>query len=392
MNRLFNFDRKITFDISYTAFLKIILVAVLFLVLYLVREIILMMFVAIVIASGIDPWIDFLQKRKIPRWVSTLFIFLLLVGILILIIYVLIPPISEQIQQLIQTLPQYFEALSQELGRENLNLLKTETQDIGEVVSSVTSRVGKAAVGTFSNIIGGVISLIVILVLAFYFVVEEDNFKKFIRSITPLRHRPYIDNLVGRLQLQIGKWFRGQLTLGIVVGTFVFIGLKILGVKYALVLALLAGILEIVPYIGPVLSAIPAVLLGLAQSPFLALLIILLYIIIQQLENHFLVPKIMEKVVGLNPLVVILVLLVGAKLAGVLGAILAVPVATAVHVFATDIFEKKDIKDREKLQKEICRVKTEEEIGLTKRELEKQDKVKEEIFRKLKRDSETDKK
>jgi len=196
-----------------------------------------------------------------------------------------------------------------------------------------------------------------IFVLSFYFIVEEGSFKKFIRSIVPFRHRPYVEDLVGRMQLQVGKWLRGQLLLGLIVGVVIYVGLSLMGVKYALVLALVAGILEVVPYIGPVISAIPAVLIASAQSPLLALLVVILYFLVQQLENHLLVPKIMQKVVGLNPLVIILVILVAVKLAGVLGAIVAVPAATLISVFLKDMFDERDKKDEDKLKTEICEPK-----------------------------------
>jgi predicted PurR-regulated permease PerM len=122
-----------------------------------------------------------------------------------------------------------------------------------------------------------------------------------------------------------------------IVGCLTYIGLYFLGIKYALTLALVAALLEIIPYIGPILAAIPAVILGFAQSPFLALLVILLFVVIQQLENYIIVPQVMKKTVGLNPIVIIIVMLIGAKLAGVIGIILAVPVAAAVAEFLKDI-------------------------------------------------------
>lgn len=377
-------NRKVTFDISYSAFAKVVIIALLLLFLYLVREIILLMFVAIVIASGIDPWIDFLQKRKIPRWLSVLVIFAFLIALVILIICLLIPPITQQIQQLVQILPQYFNILLEQLGKQNIISVESSLQGADKIVETFSTRLGGLATnlyGTFSNIIRGIISVIVIFVLAFYFVVEEDNFKKLIRSVTPTKHRPYAEDLVDRIQMQIGRWFRGQLLLGLIVGVLVFIGLSLAGVKYALVLALLAGILELVPYIGPIISAIPAAFLSFTQSPLLGLIVIGIYILVQQLENHLIVPNVMKKVVGLNPLIIILVILVGGKIAGVLGAILAVPIATALHVFFLDIFEIRDQKEKARLQKEVCAIKP-HEAGLTEKELKYYEKLQKDVCEK----------
>jgi len=139
----------------------------------------------------------------------------------------------------------------------------------------------------------------------------------------------------------MGRWFQGQLLLGVIVGVLVYLGLWILNVRFALLLAIIAGVLELVPYIGPVLAAIPGVILALFQGPFLlAVWVLLLYIVVQQLENYLIVPLVMKKAVGLNPVVVIIALLIGGKLAGVIGILLAVPAAAVLAEFFRDIKRK----------------------------------------------------
>lgn len=351
-------NRKVIFDVSYATFLKAVLIMLLLLLLFAVREILLLMFVAIVLASGLDPLIDWLQKRKIPRAVSSLFLFLVLIGLIALIVYLLVPPLIDQVQQLIDVLPGYMETLFEKVAEYTGYSQEQSMEKAREIVDSLDDKIGSAAssvYGWVASLFGGFISVVIIFVLAFYFIVEEDSFKKFIRSLVPTKHRLYADDLVGRTQKQVGKWLRGQFLLCLVVGILTYIGLSILGVEYALVLAILAGLLEIVPYIGPIISAIPAIIIALSQSPVLVLLVIALYFVVQQLENHILVPKIMQKVLGLNPLVVILVILVAVQLAGILGAILAVPLATVISVFLKDIFEDRNKKDEQVLQEEICK-------------------------------------
>lgn len=351
-------DRKVVFDVSYATFLRAVLIILLLLFLFAVREILLLMFVAIVIASGLDPLIDWLQKKRVPRAISSIILFLILIGLIALIVYLLVPPLVDQIQQLIDVLPGYMENLLEKISEFTGYSQEQSLKKAQEIVNSFDDKIGNAAssiYGWVASLFGGFISIIIIFVLSFYFIVEENSFKKFIRSLVPAKHRPYTDDLVGRIQFQVGKWLRGQLLLGLVVGILTFIGLTALGVEYALVLALLAGLLEIVPYIGPIISAIPAALIALTQSPLLCLLVIALYFVVQQLENHILVPKIMQKVLGLNPLVIILVILVAVQLAGILGAILAVPLATAISVFLRDVFEDRNKKDEEELKREICK-------------------------------------
>ena len=371
-------NKKIVFDLSSNSFVKLVAFVLLVIFLYLVRDLLLMIFVAIVIASGLDPLIDFFHKRRIPRTLSLLVVYVFLIAIITSIVYILVPPMIEQVQQLVVILPQYFEIVSNYLG-ENFSMFEQEVGNIEEVTKSLTGKFGDFATNiydTLSGFLGGLLTLIIILVLSFYFTVEENNFKKFIASITPTKHRPYIEDLVKRIQRQIGLWLRGQLTLAIVIGILIFIGLTILDVRYALILALLAAVFEIVPYIGPIIAAVPAVFLAFNQSPATGLLVIGLYILVQQLENHVLAPKIMGKTVGLNPLIIILVILVGSKIAGVMGAILAVPVATAIQVFLKDVFEIKDAREVAKLKDQMCSTDNDIDLkGLTKKEIEQKKKL-----------------
>jgi len=172
-------------------------------------------------------------------------------------------------------------------------------------------------------------------------VVEENAIKKLVWSIAPEKHQVYVMQLINRIQKKIGLWLRGQLILCLVIFVLSYIGLLILGVKYALMLALIASITELVPYIGPIIGSIPAVVLAFAQSPMLAVFVVALYYGIQLVESNILTPKIMEKAVGINPIISIVALLVGFKVAGVVGAILSIPVATAVSVFVKDVFDSK---------------------------------------------------
>jgi predicted PurR-regulated permease PerM len=170
-------------------------------------------------------------------------------------------------------------------------------------------------------------------------IIEEDNTKKFITSVSPKKYQEYVIKLMDRISLRMGQWLRGQLILSFTVGFLVYIGLSILGIKYAFVLALIAAITEIIPYVGPFLGAFPGVLIGFTISPLTGVFTILLYFIIQQMENSFLTPKIMSKAVGLNPVIVIISILVGAKIGGPIGAIISIPVAIILSIFLKDFMD-----------------------------------------------------
>jgi predicted PurR-regulated permease PerM len=175
-------------------------------------------------------------------------------------------------------------------------------------------------------------------------VVEEKDLKGVARLLIPVRYQPYLFQVAGRMKEKMSAWLKGQLILCLIIGLAVFTGLSILGVKYALVLGLIAGFLEIIPYVGPWIAAIFAVFIALGQSPMLALFVLIMFAVIQWSENNLLVPKIMQKAVGLNPIISILAIITGAKIAGFLGVLFAIPIASALSIFLQDFFNKDEEK------------------------------------------------
>jgi len=193
------------------------------------------------------------------------------------------------------------------------------------------------------SVFGGAFSFLMIIILSFYLAVQDDGVGYFLRLVTPLSHEKYVIGLWERSREKIGQWAKGQLLLGLIVGVLVYLGLSILQVKYALILALLAAIMELIPFFGPVISAVPAVLLGLSDNLVLGLLVLGFYIIVQQFENHLIYPLVVRKIVGIPPILVIIVLFIGAKLAGFLGLVLAVPITTVLLEMAADYQKRKHI-------------------------------------------------
>ena len=209
---------------------------------------------------------------------------------------------------------------------------------IKEFASSFSNTVFQTTKGVAS----GIVSFITILVISFYLTVEENGMKNFIKYLTPFKHQAYITILVNKIQKKMGAWVLGQVILSAVIFGLVFIGLTALNVKYALVLALLAGLLEIVPYIGPFVSGAIATFFAFLQSPTLAVAVIILWVVTQQLESNVIVPIVMSRSVGLNPVMVILGILTGATLGGIIGILLAVPVMSAFSVFISDVIEGRE--------------------------------------------------
>ncbi|MFA7319658.1 MAG: AI-2E family transporter [Parcubacteria group bacterium] len=335
---------KQTIDISAGIVIKTVLIILALWFLYLVKDIVLLLFIAVIIAAAIDPAVNFLQKKNIPRSAGALLIYLLLFSIIALVISFLIPPLGSQMRDFSSHSGQYLKSTGAEF---NLNDGFFSTDNINVAVGKVISEFGNSltdvANNIFSKTIGvfsGLISTIVVFSMAFYMVMTEDGIKKFVVSITPQKKKAYAANLTDRIKDKIGKWMAGQLVLMVIIFALDYIGLSLIGIPYALVLAILAGILEIVPYVGPIVAAVPGVILGFLVSPVTGLLALVIYTIAQQFEAHVVVPQIMKKAVGLNPVATIAAILIGFNLAGALGAIISVPAATAISLFISDLMDK----------------------------------------------------
>jgi len=255
-----------------------------------------------------------------------------------LVVTLIFPSLSVQVKQLAINFPEFMEQIGlsvQEFwGKYNVggnlqNVLDKFSQGLEQATSSIF--------GTIINLFGGLFSAGIVLVISFYLAVQEKGVKRFLVSLTPTEHHHYASDLIERIQSKIGGWMRGQILLMLIIGVLTYIGLFFLDVKYALTLALIAGLFELIPYVGPFIALIPAAILAFIQAPLLGLLVVILYVVIQQLENYVIVPQVMKKTVGLNPIVIIIVMLIGAKLAGVIGIILSVPLTASIAEFLKDL-------------------------------------------------------
>ncbi len=328
------------FENSTKIILKVTFVVLVLAFLWVIRDIILIFLLALILASAMDPMVEYFNIRRIPRAVSVLAVYALVLGFIAFALWLIIPSVIYQFQIIQNNLPAYTHALQEKLGPGLASEL-----GIAEVFRGVVESVGGGAgfiSGTF-GVFNGLLSLITVLVISFYLVAEERGMKKFIASLVPDHHQDSVIHLVGKIQRKMGLWVIGQVILSFAIFSFTLIGLLILRVPNALILALLAGALEIIPYIGPFVSAIPAVIVAFIISPTLGLAVVILYIIIQKTEGYVLVPKIMEKTVGTSPLVVLLALLIGLKLGGVMGLLISVPLAGAVNVVIYEFWGRKNL-------------------------------------------------
>ncbi|MEA2112616.1 MAG: AI-2E family transporter [Patescibacteria group bacterium] len=344
--------KDISININSGTIIRTILFLLLLVFLYYFRDLVLIILTAIVIASSVEPLAKWFIKRKIPRVLAVILVYLGAAGIFVGIFVTFLPLIIEETSNLSEAIPQYVEAVNFWPSINDSGFLSGQTVQnitsgfsVNEILSGLKSTVNHTFNGfwqTVSSIFGGLLSFILIIVFSFYFAVQEYGIANFLKIVTPLKHEKYVIDLWKRSQLKIGRWMQGQLLLALFIGILVYLGLMILGVKYALLLAILAALAELIPLFGPILAAIPAILIGFMDGgTSLGFMVVGLYVIIQQFENHLIYPLVVKKVVGVPPLMVIIALLVGAKLAGFLGIIIAVPIAAVLMEFANDMEKQK---------------------------------------------------
>jgi len=321
-------------EISTSTFIRLILILLGFWFVFAIRDIFVLLFLVIILVAGLSPTVDRWAKN-ITRPGAVISVFLLLFIILAGIFSLIIPPLINQIQEFSINLPKYSDILSNQgdgflpqlaesIGK-NLNQLSGSLSNIGELLLSRTV-----------GFISGVVAIITVLVLTFYLLLEENGMKKIFHGIFPKSTHEALSETTKKIAGKLGAWVRGQIYLMFVVGFFTTIGLFIIGSPYALTLGLWSGLTEVVPILGPWLGAAPGVVVGLAQSPLQGLLTMIVYLIVQQLEGNILVPRIMSKAVGLNPVIVIIAIIIGGKLYGLMGVLLSVPLAATISVVAED--------------------------------------------------------
>ncbi len=316
------------------------LLGVLFLV-FLIKDIVAIFLISVIVFIGLNPLVNKLANYKIPRSVSVISLYLMFFGLIVFMFYLITPQILNQVKDMSESLPSFVADLHESFDfvpeyNEFSVGFKNSFDDFANNFSSYIGDIFSVATRFF----GILTSFVLILILVLYMTVAGDEIETFLKSIFPKSKSEKVARRIKMIQVKIGSWLRGQFILMLAVGSLSFIGLTILGVDYALTLAVLAGILEIIPLFGPLFSAIPAIFIGFTQSPTLALLVLALYVGIQQLENHLLVPKVMQKTTGLSPVVILLAVLIGGKLLGFLGIVLAVPLALVVSVFLEEVIEK----------------------------------------------------
>lgn len=337
-------EKVTNISITTGTFVRILVVGAVAYALWLLRDLALLVITAIVIASAIEPGVEMFMKYKLPRILAVVVMYLAVFGSLFAIFFFLAPPIVEDLRGFVVSAPSHLATLDLPPSVQNyvdasaVSFQSDSLLDALFTLPSALSHASGEALQIASGFFGGLFALVLVIVLSFYFAIQETGVEQFLRLVAPQKHEDYVVGLWQRAKKKIGLWMQGQLVLSLIVGVIVYLGLLLLGVPYALLLAIIAALFDLIPIFGSVVAGLVGTAIAFAVGgPTLAFFAAGLYFIVNQLEAHLIYPLVVNKVVGIPPLMVILALIAGGALAGFLGILLAIPVAAALREFLDDV-------------------------------------------------------
>jgi predicted PurR-regulated permease PerM len=332
---------EVRFELSWRTFWQVLIFLLIVVILYLARRAFGVLFVGIVIALGIDPLVGFLEKRRIGRLLGTIIVFLLGFFILVTAAYFIVPVLALEAGKFLGDLNQI---VSKVVGFGlPENIIREFTLSLDKALGIITAAPASIT-GAISSVFGKIVAVVATFVIAFYLSIDKRGTERLLQVIMPDVYERPVLTVFERFKTKIRRWLGAQLALSLLVGIIVAVGLWLLSVRYAVILGLLAAILELVPIIGPVVAGAVAFLAALSNSFALALYVVGFFFLVQQLENHVLIPILLGKTINVHPVIVLVALLGGAQVAGFIGVVLAVPIAVLAQEIFNYLAEKKDRK------------------------------------------------
>jgi len=331
-------NKQLTINITAGTIIKILIILGITALLWQLRELVLIIITSIVLASATEPGIRFFTKFKLPRVFSVLIVYVAVIGMFIGLIYSFVPVLLQETSGLLKDMPTLTEALESDAALTTVLPAGVNISGLQDSLGELITTYSTNAFAFLNMVFGGVFTFVLIIVFSFYFAVEESNMRDFIRIIAPKKSEKYAIDLLKRSQRKVGRWMQGQLLSGLIIGMLTYLGLTVIGVKYALLLSALVVLFGLIPVFGIILATIPAVAIGyVTGGTTMALLVLALYLIVQQFEGNLIYPLIVTRIVGVPPLMVMLALIVGAQLAGFLGILLSVPLAAVLQEIVKDL-------------------------------------------------------
>lgn len=323
-------------SISTGTILKIITILLGVVLLWVIRDVLILLLVVFVIVAGLNPLVELLNNW-LPRLLAVIIVFLLILSVWVAIGFLLAPLLIDQVNLLLISLPDLINRWLPGLVNDNIiKELTSSPQDLIRQLSGGLTNIGWNIYETTVGFLTGFATLITVVVLSFYLLLEKAAIRHLVTTFIPEKSQKIILATAEKISKKMGAWLLGQIGLCLTVGILNLIGILIFGLPYALALAAWTAVTEVIPYIGPWLGAIPVLLVAFSLSPITGLLMLCWIIAVQQTESTFLVPKIMGRALGLSPVIVILAILIGYKLLGILGVLLALPIAAGVVILARE--------------------------------------------------------
>jgi len=331
-------------DVSWRTILKISIAIVIFYALFAVKEVLILFIFALTISVLFNPPVNFLEKRKIPRSLAVALIYISFFGILSIMVYLMVPIFATEIQKFLEFFPQYFERISpplRSLGIEAFENIESFLTALEGNLDGMASNIFSA----FFAIFGGVFTTLFVVVTAIFLSLEGRAVERALILLFPKKYETKVVGIWQRVQKKVSGWFGARLIACLFVGVASYITFWLFGVRYPFILALFAGVLNFVPYVGPLLTGVILFLIVFPTSQIAGVFVVLAFIVIQQIENTIISPILMKKLVGLPPVLVLLSLVIGGNLWGILGAILAVPLFGILFEFLKGFLEKRRDRD-----------------------------------------------
>ncbi|HFK6433451.1 TPA: AI-2E family transporter [Listeria monocytogenes] len=297
-----------------------------------------------------NPIIDWLEKHKWKRGWAIALLYLVIIGLLILLFSFVIPAVKDQIVSLFKSFPGYWDQITQkfdEFSRSSLfdqlkDKLNTNMSDIMKTLSTKGTSVINSAISSIGSIVGTVTEVVLAIVttplVLFYLLKDGKKLPDFLLKMLPVNGRAHTRQVLGEANHQISSYIRGQIIVSLCIGILLFIGYLIIGLPYALTLAIIAACTSIVPYLGPAIAITPAIIIAIVTSPWLLIKLIIVWCVVQLLEGKFISPQVMGKTLKVHPITILFVILVAGNLFGVLGVIFAVPGYAVLKVIVTHVF------------------------------------------------------
>jgi predicted PurR-regulated permease PerM len=328
-------DRVVRVEITGKTILFTVAVILFLFFIRSLTDLFLNLFIAFILMSALKPVVDWFENKKLPRPVASVFTIVFCLLAIFLVFYFVLPPLVTQSVDFLVYLSRQFILVISQLDRQLTVRDFINLPALTQQIPSFTAIVSRAFMGFFTNLF----NLLTIFFFTLYFLLGINQLDRLVRRFLGKNQANFVSATLRGVEKQLGLWVRAELVLMLIIGIFSYIGLTFLGVKYALPLAVIAGILEVFPIVGPVISAIPAFIVGATSSWILGAATIVLYTLIQQLENNLIVPLVMKKAVGIPPLAVLISLIVGQKIAGFFGIVLAVPFVAGAVIIVKEILK-----------------------------------------------------